>query len=569
MRKFKRGISPVCGVVIVLLGTLIAVPTGINRLQGLFAAAVKAVGHCIVLVRLPLVRRFYAHTPHLQVIFTGKVASIYLSAPKAGVRTPALPNHVLVLIAMVGVIGIGFFIVLSLLLTLRSRTKKKMTELTFIDSLTKLDNYTAFADKANLLLTEDERYAYVLFDINRFKAINNTYGFEEGDRLLEFVAHKLNEFVLEGEVFARASDDNFAALLRFESEETLVVRLKSLFGSMQTHRASRRQKAEYQLNYACGVFVVCDNAVGLDYCHENAQMAKCRVKELYDTTISFYNNTLRQRVAETQEIETSMYSALENREFEVYLQPKYDLKTETIAGAEALIRWHHPTMGFLTPGRFIPILEQNGFLLKLDGYVHEEVCRVLRAWIDAGETPFPISVNMSRLHAKQNDFVERLAKMVDQYGISPGLIEIELTETAFLDDTQQIIDVMQRLKEKGFMLAMDDFGSGYSSLNLLNLLPVDIIKLDRMMFNDTDKLGRSKKVVTNAMNIVRDLDMKAVAEGIETREQVDFLKGIDCDMVQGFFFAKPMPVSQFEELAYNRVISGDTRSGHTAAEGLK
>lgn len=459
---------------------------------------------------------------------------------------------------------LGLFFVMGLVafvfvLIYRALTKKKLAQLTYVDQVTGCDNYAAFTLKAESLLKNRGQYAYVMFDINRFKAINNSYGFQEGNCLLLLVSQQLKEFTRCDELFSRSSDDNFTLLLQYESVEQLTQRLNALFVKMK-YFYSTRKKLEYQVNYACGVFLITEPDVPLVYCHGNAQLAKRSVKNLYDTAIFFYDESLRKRIIETQEIEASMYSALENREFEVYLQPKYELSTDTIVGAEALIRWHHPTMGFLSPARFIPILEQNGFLLRLDCYVHEEVCKIIRSWMDAGETPFPISVNMSRLHARQQDFVERLDGTASRYQVSPELVEIELTETAFHDDTQQIIDVMQRLKEKGFRLAMDDFGSGYSSLNLLNVLPVDIIKLDRMMFRDLEKQDRSKKIVTNAIHIVRDLEMKVVAEGIETQEQIDFLRDIECDMVQGYFYARPMPVPQFEMLAFSRIINIGTKS---------
>ncbi len=465
------------------------------------------------------------------------------------------------------VVVLGFFFLIGLIilifsLVFRILTKRKLAQLTYVDQLTGYDNYEAFTLKANKLIVSGAQYAYVVFDINRFKAINNSYGFQEGNSLLLLVSQHLRDFTRCDELFSRSSDDNFTLLLCYETAAQLTERLNAMFVKMK-YFYSIRKKLEYQVNYACGVYLMTEPDVPLVHCHANAQLAKQNVKDLYDTAISFYDESLRRRIIETQEIEASMYNALQNREFEVYLQPKYDLSTETIAGAEALIRWHHPTMGFLSPARFIPILEQNGFLLRLDCYVHEQVCRMLRSWVDAGETPFPISVNMSRLHARQQDFVERIEQTASRYRVPPELLEIELTETAFHDDTQQIIDVMQRLKEKGFRLAMDDFGSGYSSLNLLNVLPVDIIKLDRMMFKDLDNQDRSKKIVTNAIHIVRDLEMKAVAEGIETQEQIDFLKDIECDMVQGYYYARPMPVPQFEMLVFSKIISTSLKGNYS------
>ncbi len=473
---------------------------------------------------------------------------------KAAAAFMSLPYQVTIFSVLIALLGI----VLAVLLALRFRTKEQLAQMTYMDSVTGFANYFAFRENALKYIKNGRKYAYVLFDISRFEAINTAYGFREGNLILRHIAKRINAFIgPDEELFARSSDDNFAMLLCYDCAEQLQARLQHLFENMNHYHPDSSNNC-YTLNYACGIYLMENGGEQIDYCHESAQIARNRIKALYDTSINFYDDRLRQQVTETQIVEASMYDGLANNEFEVYIQPKYELKNETIVGGEALIRWHHPTMGFLMPSHFIPIFEQNGFLLKLDCCVNEQICRVLQTWIAARQKALPIAVNMSRLHVRQPDFVDRFEATVRRYDVPTGLIEVELTESAFLEDTQQIIDVMNRLREKGFCLSMDDFGTGYSSLNLLNVLPMDIIKLDRMMFIDLENDVRSKKVVTNAVHIVRDLDMKVVAEGIETREQVDFLKEIDCDMVQGYYFAKPMPVSEFEKLAYGRVINGDT-----------
>ena len=251
-----------------------------------------------------------------------------------------------------------------------------------------------------------------------------------------------------------------------------------------------------------------------------------------------------------RQIEDDMKKALDNHEFQVYLQPKYSTKEEVLSAAEALVRWIHPTLGFISPGKFIPIFERNGFILQLDDYMLTEVAKLQAEWINQGKRLVPISVNVSRAHFAEDNLAEHICSVVDGYNVPHQFIELELTESAFFDDKAVLLETIRKLKSYGFKVSMDDFGAGYSSLNSLKELPLDIIKLDGEFFRSVEDKNRSQLIVGETIALAKKLGMQIVAEGIETREQVDFLASLDCDLIQGFYFSKPLPVSEFEERAY-------------------
>lgn len=247
----------------------------------------------------------------------------------------------------------------------------------------------------------------------------------------------------------------------------------------------------------------------------------------------------------------SMDAALENHEFKVYLQPKCNMHTGLVVGAEALVRWEHPQRGLISPGSFIPIFERNGFIKKLDVYIWEETAAWLRRWLDAGHPATPVSVNISRIDVYEMDVCQILLDLLGKYSLDPRLLELEITESAYAEQPELIIQTMERLMGHGFTVLMDDFGSGYSSLNILKDVPVDVLKLDRAFFNGGGvEDRRGKYVVENVITLAQALDMRTVSEGVETPSQVEFLSQAGCDMVQGFVFSRPVTPEAFERLAF-------------------
>ena len=229
------------------------------------------------------------------------------------------------------------------------------------------------------------------------------------------------------------------------------------------------------------------------------------------------------------------------------MQPKISTNKEVLAGAEALVRWIHPTEGFIPPNKFIPIFERNGFILKLDDYMLEEIAKQQAQWIEQGRKVVPISVNVSRAHFAKEDLAEHICSIVNKYRVPHNVIELELTESAFFDDKEVLLNTVRKLRDAGFVVSMDDFGAGYSSLNSLKELKLDVLKLDADFFRGVETQERGMLIVSEVIDLAKKLDMKIVAEGIESREQVDFLTEQECDLIQGYFYAKPMPISEFEE----------------------
>ena len=254
-------------------------------------------------------------------------------------------------------------------------------------------------------------------------------------------------------------------------------------------------------------------------------------------------------------MEENQRQALEKEEFLVYYQPKYDPVSKELKGAEALIRWNSPAFGFISPGRFIPIFEKNGFITEIDHYMLTHVANDQRKWLDKGLKCVPVSVNISRAHFIESDLAEQIKDIVDAAGTPRELIELELTESAFFDDKDALIYTINKLKGYGFEVSMDDFGSGFSSLNSLKDMPLDALKLDAEFFRGENVDGRSEIVVSETIRLAQSLEMKTVAEGVEAKETVDFLADQGCDMIQGFYFARPMPGSDFEQKMIEGIAS--------------
>ena len=266
-----------------------------------------------------------------------------------------------------------------------------------------------------------------------------------------------------------------------------------------------------------------------------------------ENKIAFFDVEMNNQRIWERKVEDDMSRALANKEFQVYLQPKISTTEEVLAGAEALVRWIHPQEGFIPPNKFIPIFESNGFITKLDDYMLEEVASLQAQWIAQKRKIVPISVNISRAHFTRSDLATHISSIVDKYKVPHNVIELELTESAFFDDKKLLLNTIKQLRESGFSVSMDDFGAGYSSLNSLKEMQIDVLKIDADFFRGANAEERGMLIVSEVIDLAKKLDMKIVAEGIESREQVDFLTEQECDLIQGYFFAKPMPVAEFVE----------------------
>ena len=411
------------------------------------------------------------------------------------------------------------------------------------DRLTRLYSKEFFFQKAQEVLVRnpDKEYNIVCSNIVNFKLYNDTFGIPAGDRLLKNFAAGIKEYLGEGGIAGRYSADRFVCLQE-RGQETAQ---RAIF-----ERSLRNGKPDDLRNVEIkwGIYEITDRFLPMEYMCDRAMLAADSIKGQYNRTIAVYDDTLRKQMLREQSITSSMESALANNQFAVYFQPKYRASDSRLCGAEALVRWIHPEWGFMSPGEFIPLFEKNGFISRLDQFVWERTCQLIRQWQDKGYPPLPVSVNVSRADIFQSDLAEILTNLVKKYGIDPKLLHLEITETAYTENSKQIISMVDQLRARGFIIEMDDFGSGYSSLNMLSKLPIDILKLDMKFIQNEGAMNRGRNILSFVISLARWMNLTVNAEGVENEDQVERLRGMDCNYVQGFYFARPMPSWQFAEL---------------------
>ncbi len=386
----------------------------------------------------------------------------------------------------------------------------------------------------NLLYSSSKGIAFIQFDIQKFKIINDLYGEKFGDEVLDFIISQLKEMCHSEQYYINLHSDVFMVVTEYDREEELTEFTKQIDARTNTYK-----NVKLQLSY--GIYTVEDKKMELRQMSDRAAMTRKAVKNNLLTNVLFYREQFKELLYNRKFIEENMQAAITERQFMMYLQPKYSISQNAVVGAEALARWQHPERGMIYPDQFIPIIEENGFIKKLDYYIWEEACRFIRKCEDAGVV-CPVSVNVSRVHLKDNDCIQVLAELIEKYGISKSLLELEITETA---NDQQVSKKAKQLKEAGYTLLMDDFGSGYSSLNILLETPFDVIKLDKKFMDNMLVSDKGRILLEQVILMSSRLKLGIVAEGVETKEQVELLQNIGCDIVQGYYFAKPMPQEEF------------------------
>ena len=424
--------------------------------------------------------------------------------------------------------------------------RKRVNKLVTTDTVTGGYNKDYFTQKAQKEISRSRKtYAIVQLRLEKYRNYCTAYGLKQGENLLEDLNSFMVELLAKKEIVAHVEKSDFALLLNYQNEETLNIRIRNMMNILRERRGGQH------LTFSAGVCPVKSKSDEVSFILTCAGLAVPRTIKIQDEIV-WFNDSMKEEQVWERRIEDDMDKALENHEFQVYLQPKYSTKKESLSAAEALVRWTHPILGFISPGKFIPIFEKNGFILQLDDYMLNEVSKLQAGWLEQGKKLVPISVNVSRAHFAEENLAEHICSIVDKYKVPHEFIELELTESAFFDDKSVLLTTVRKLKEFGFKVSMDDFGAGYSSLNSLKELPLDIIKLDAEFFRSVDDIDRSNLIVGQTITLAKKLGMEIVAEGIETREQVDFLAKQDCDLIQGFYFSKPLPVSEFEEKAWSK-----------------
>lgn len=414
------------------------------------------------------------------------------------------------------------------------------------DALTGLYNKEYFYERVRECLekNKEEEYYMVCSDIKEFKLINDVFGTRTGDNILIEIANALKDKSLEGDIYCRLESDKFGLFMK-----------KSRFmEQMFIHYAQEAIRIDSDVSYPVhiyvGVYGITDQSIPVSVMCDRAFMALNSIKEDYRRKIAYYDETLRERGLLEQKLTGELEEALETGQFQIYLQPQM-MAEGRIYGAEALVRWLHPRKGIIPPVEFIGIFEKNGLITKLDQYIWERACMQLKKWKDEGKNGMSLSVNISPKDFYYTDLYHIFTELVEKYDIDPGCLNLEITESAVMMDLEKQLDLIERLQSYGFVVEMDDFGSGYSSLNMLKDIRVDVLKIDMAFLGRTKDEERSRKILQMVVALSKQLEVGVIIEGVETEEQVDYLSQIGCDVFQGYFFAKPMQVSEFEKRYMN------------------
>lgn len=424
-------------------------------------------------------------------------------------------------------------------INIRQYTEKEISDKKILDEFTSEKSPKIFAQRIVRMMNKypDKNIAFVQFDIERFKLINDMHGVETGDGILKFMNDSLSVICSDDQPFARLTADVFMIVISFDSEDEILEFIHNLEKFLCGYEG-----IDYRLVF--GVAIAEDRTLHTRQHGDNATLARQSVKGNALNNIGFYNGSLKTELYHQQTIEDDMIRAVENNEFIMYLQPKYSISTGKIMGAEALTRWIHPEKGMISPIEFIPVFEKNGFILELDKIIWESACQKIREWIDSGIEPVPISVNISREYLKTFDVVGYFQELVRKYDIPIHLLEAEITESVDSEDTS---DVVNSMKKVGFTMLMDDFGSGYSSLNTLKTTPFDVLKIDRNFLSEFMESDKGRKIIAHTISMSQDIGLDIIAEGVETNEQAQFLSRCGCDTAQGFYYSRPVTTEEFDK----------------------
>lgn len=416
------------------------------------------------------------------------------------------------------------------------------------DVLTGIYNRQAFCRETAKILErqKDKKYVLLRLDVERFKVINDLFGTEIGDEVLCTIAMNLKRSLKRLGIYGRLEADHFVCCFpeKLFNAEKILERID---------RVTNRIKVNYSIVVNFGVYPIDDTSLPIERMCDRANLALRTTKGNYLKKYAFYDETLRNTILKEQQIANEMDYALNSGQFKIHLQPIYSVASEKPVSAEALVRWYHPQRGLISPADFIPLFERNGFISKLDSYVWEEVCKFIKEEKSNGNTVVPISVNVSRINLYNANICNEIIGLTQKYGIEPEMLKLEITESAYTDNPRQLLKAMETLQKYGFEVLMDDFGSGYSSLNMLKDVPVDILKIDMKFIEDLEVSSRAGSVMANVIRMAKWLNMSVVAEGVETKAQLVVLRNIGCDKVQGYYLSKPLPTEEFRKLMAGEV----------------
>ena len=464
------------------------------------------------------------------------VAIIPNAAIMTQVNDIVVRTLVLCAVILVGLLLIGYCFYRQL------RNHHHETEaLAYYDSLTGLYRYKKFIIEGEKVVAGSGECTVIYLDIIGFKLLNDTDGYQFGDDVLKFIAVLIKSRLSENEIACREAGDDFIMLINGYQKADVITLCRGL--------AEEAVKRDSRLKLRFGVCRQADgdtdNISGLI---DRARIAQRKGTENGEIIMQFYNQEMRANLLHAAALEQEMGAALQKGEFVYFVQPKFSTSERKLMGGEALVRWQKGDGSFVSPGEFVPLFERNGFIRQLDEFVYASVCKDLGTRLRAGAAVVPISVNVSRVSLTGDNFIERYRRIKDENGIPDGLLELELTESSMLEDTEKIFAIFRSMRKYGFRCSIDDFGSGYSSLNALKDLPADVLKLDRKFLEKGDDNEKMETIVRSVIGMAKQLSMLTVAEGVETNAQLSFIRGTGCDMVQGFIFSRPLPKEEFYQL---------------------
>ena len=448
-------------------------------------------------------------------------------------------------------------------LSQNKQTQEKLNHLAYHDALTDLPNQVLFKDRLKQAIAlsrrNDQLQAVMLLNLDRFKTINDSLGYTAGDRLLQSVAQRLTSCVRESDTVARFGGDEFAILLtqipRAQDAANVARAIKQTLD-----QAFLFEDQEIFVSSSIGISLYPQDGRDTAGLLKNAGAALDRAKVQGGNNFQFYTAGGTTRALKQLVLESNLRPGLERSEFVVQYQPQVDLRGFNLVGMEALVRWQHPSLGLLYPNEFVPLAEDNGLIILLGDWVMRTACAQNKLWQDAGLTPLTLSVNFSARQFQQPTFITDVARILHDTNLDPRWLELELTESSIMKDPEEAIEKLHELKLMGIKVAIDDFGTGYSSLNYLKRFPIDTLKIDKSFVSDVCKDPHDTAIVRAIINLGHALDLTVIAEGVETKEQLQYLSALECDVVQGFLFSKALSVTAFEELLVEqrRVTSGDT-----------
>ncbi len=418
------------------------------------------------------------------------------------------------------------------------------TERIPLDELTGIYNQKSFFDFTEKMLTEypDKSFCLIYWNIRKFRTTNDLFGWDAGNKILVHWANTLRE-VLRDElaVYGRLDHDNFVCCV---TEEFLSRDDWTKLGEISYFT----EKTEYHFYSCCGLYKIIDRTPPLSNMLDKARAAMETIKNNYMTIYAWYDESIWSKLLEEQRMNTEFKTAIAEKQFKVYYQPICRSSDGLITSAEALIRWQHPTKGMISPGTFIPLFEKNGFISILDRYVWDEVCAMQQSRLDQGLATVPVSVNVSRVEFYNPALCDDIRSIAKKHNISPDLLKIEITESAYADNPVQVLEAVKKLHSYGFSVLMDDFGSGYSSLNMLKDLPIDVLKIDMRFLDDLEKSQKASIVLESIIRLAKWMKLSVVSEGVETQKEWEYLRSVECDAVQGYYFYRPMPQEDFVKL---------------------